>query len=60
MKRMARVEAEIAAIQKDGVVIKKHCSATPNEVQAAIRSYKQKLEEAEASVLGTGIRSSER
>jgi hypothetical protein len=40
LKRMAKVEAELAAIQKDGVVIKKHCNATPDEVQKAIRDYR--------------------
>jgi hypothetical protein len=52
LKRMATIEAHLAAIQKDGVVIKRHCSATPDEVQAAIRAYKEKSKEAEALVLG--------
>jgi hypothetical protein len=52
LKRMAQVEAELAAVQKDGIVIKTHCSATPDEVQAAIHSYKQKLRDAEVLVLG--------
>jgi hypothetical protein len=33
-------------------VIKEHCSATPEEIQAAIRTYKQTLDEAVA--YGTG------
>lgn len=41
LKRMAAIEAELASIQKDGAVIKQHCSATPDEIQAAIRAYQQ-------------------
>jgi hypothetical protein len=29
LARMAKIEADLAVIQKDGVAIKKHCSATP-------------------------------
>jgi hypothetical protein len=52
LQRMAVVEADLAAIQKAGAAIKRHCPATPNEVQAAIRTYKEKLQNAEAMVLG--------
>jgi hypothetical protein len=51
-KRMATIEADLAAIQKDGAAIKRHCSATADEVQAAIRAYKQKLRDAEVLALG--------
>jgi hypothetical protein len=34
------------------VLIKKHCSATPDEVQAAIQAYKQKHYDAECLVVG--------
>jgi hypothetical protein len=52
LKRRAKVAAELAAIQKEGVVIKEHCTATADEVQAAIRAYKQKLHDAEVLALG--------
>jgi hypothetical protein len=52
LKRTARIEADLVAIQKDGAVIKRHCRAKPSEVQAAIRAYKQKLQEAQNLVLG--------
>jgi hypothetical protein len=55
LKRMAKVEAELAAIQKDGVVIKQHCNATPEDIQKAVRDYKQKVREAEALVLGLEV-----
>jgi hypothetical protein len=52
LKRLAKVEADLATIAKDGAIIKKHCTATPDEIQAAIKAYKQELSEAEAMVLG--------
>jgi aspartate ammonia-lyase len=52
LKRMAKIEADLATIQKDGAAIKKHCSATADEVQAAIRAYKEKLQDAEYLVAG--------
>ena len=33
LARMARIEADLATIQKDGLVIKKYCSATPEQIQ---------------------------
>jgi hypothetical protein len=52
LRRLEKIEAELAAIAKNGAFIKKHCSATADEIQAAIRAYKQKLHDAEALVLG--------
>ncbi len=46
------MDADLARIQNDGAVIRKHCDASPTEVQAAIRKYKKKLEEADLVVLG--------
>ena len=31
----------------------KHCDATPDEIQAAVRDYKKALKDAEAGVLGS-------
>ena len=53
LKRAKKVDADLARIQKDGAVIRKHCDASPDEVQAAIRKYKKELANAEALVLGT-------
>ena len=52
LARMAKVEVDLATIQKDGVVIKQHCSATPDQIQKAIKAYKQKRSDAEALALG--------
>jgi hypothetical protein len=53
LRRMAKIEADLATIQKDGAAIKKHCTATANDLQAAIRAFKQRYRDAEALVLGT-------
>ena len=50
--RMAKIETDLVTIQKDGLVIKKHCSATPEQIQDAIKAYKQKRQDAEALALG--------
>jgi chromosome segregation ATPase len=52
LARMAKIEADLATIQKDGLVIKNHCSATPEQIQAAIKAYKKKRDDAEALVVG--------
>jgi len=52
LKRQAQVEAALAAIQRDGAVIKKHCSATPEEIQVAIRAYQKRHHDAQCLVLG--------
>jgi hypothetical protein len=52
LKRMAKIDADLAVIQRDGVVIKRHCSASADEVQAAINAFKEKLDRAETMALG--------
>jgi hypothetical protein len=47
-KRLLKIDAMLAVIERDGSVIRKHCSAPPEEVQAAIRKYKKRTDEAEA------------
>jgi hypothetical protein len=47
------LRTDLAAIQKDGVVITKHCSATPDQIQDAIKAYKKKQHDAECMVAGT-------
>jgi hypothetical protein len=48
LKRMTQVDAMLAVIERDGPAIKKHCKATPAEIQTAIRKYKRRVAEAEA------------
>jgi hypothetical protein len=52
LKRLAKVAYSLTIIQRDGAVIKRHCSATPDEIQAAIRAHKQEHHDAEALALG--------
>ena len=52
LKRAEKADAALARIQKDGVAIKKHCEAPADEIQAAIRKYKKKLNDAEAMAAG--------
>ena len=51
-KRLEKIEAAVARIQKDGAVIRQHCDASPAEVQAAIQLYKKQLSDAEAGAVG--------
>jgi hypothetical protein len=52
LKRMAQVDAALAVIQRDGAVVKKHCSATPEEIQAAIQAYRERQHDAQCLVMG--------
>lgn len=52
LARMVKVEVDLTTIQKDGVVIKQHCSATPDQIQEAIKAHKKKRSDAEAMALG--------
>ena len=53
LKRTRKIKADLDRIQKDGAIIKKHCTATDGEIQKAIRRYKKELKDAEAQVLGS-------
>ena len=46
MKRIETVNADLERIQRDGAVISKHCDASDEEIQGAIRSYQKELREA--------------
>jgi hypothetical protein len=52
LARLAEIDVDLATIQKDGVVIKKHCTGTPEQIQSAIKAYKLKLRDAEALAMG--------
>jgi hypothetical protein len=55
LKRLGQVEKALADIAKNGAVIKKHCKATSDEIQAAIRDYKAQLKDAEAEALAAQL-----
>jgi hypothetical protein len=52
LARITKIEAALVTINKDGAVIKKHCDASPEQMQAAIRTFKEKFRDAEALNLG--------
>ena len=47
--RLARIDALLNRVQKDGAVIRKHVDGTEQDVQKAIKDYQEKLNKAEAS-----------
>jgi hypothetical protein len=55
--RFAKVDRVLATLERERAVIKKHCAATPDKIQAAIQAYKAKLREAESLVLGMQLAS---
>jgi hypothetical protein len=52
LARIIEIEAALAVIEKDGAVIKKHCDASPAEVQAAVQRFQKKFRDAETLNLG--------
>jgi small-conductance mechanosensitive channel len=52
LERLAKIDGDLATIQKDGAIIKKHCSATPDEIQAAIQAFKKTHHDAKCLVAG--------
>jgi hypothetical protein len=52
LKRLRKIERDLVVIQRDGAVIKRDCTASPAEIQAAIRVHKQERHDAEALALG--------
>jgi len=52
LKRMQQIERDLGVIQRDGAAIKKHCCATPEEIQTAIKAFKKRHDDARNLVLG--------
>ena len=48
----ARIDADLSAMEKKLAVIAKHCTATADEIQAAIEEHKRALHDAECLVSG--------
>ncbi len=53
LKRLGKVEALLAQIERDGAIVKKHCGASPEQIQAAIKIFQKELDRARALVLGS-------
>jgi hypothetical protein len=48
----ARIDAQLAALERDGAALKKRCNPSLAEVQAAIAAYRAELEEAKTIAIG--------
>ncbi len=44
------LDSRLAEIQREGAIVKKHCTATPAEIQAAIKAYQHELGTRQAMV----------
>ena len=52
----AKLDAELAALDRELAVIDAHCEATPDQIQAAYRAYKKRLDDAIAATTGALLR----
>lgn len=52
LKRIAEIDLRLARIQKEGVIIKKHCSAGPEEIRAHASRWAKHLYDMECFKLG--------
>lgn len=48
LKHVAEIDSRLAQIQRDGATIKRYCTASPEEIRAAVREYAAELDRAEA------------
>jgi chromosome segregation ATPase len=51
LRRLDAIPGQLDRIEREGAAIKKHCTATPKEIQAAIKAYQKKRHDAECLVL---------
>jgi hypothetical protein len=55
LKRSEKVDVLLAQIECEGAIIKKHCDASPDEIQAAIKTFQKKLNVAQTLVMGAEV-----
>jgi len=55
LKRVAKIDTELAIIQREGVAIKKHCAASPDEIRAEADKHAKELQDAENHELGLAL-----
>ena len=48
----AAIDAELAKLAREQTIIRKHCTATGKQIQAATRAYQQELEDAVNAAMG--------
>ena len=51
LKRSEKVDALLNQIERDGAIIKKHCDASPDEIQAAIKTFQKRLRDVRALIV---------
>jgi chromosome segregation ATPase len=51
MRRSEKIAAVLAQIEREGAVVKKHCAASPDEIQAEIQAFQERLNLAEGRAL---------
>jgi len=52
LKRLAEIDTQLAEIQKEGAIIKRHCHASADEIRSAASAYAKKLYDEECYKLG--------
>ncbi len=50
--RAGEIESRLAKLNREGAAIKKHCEASDDEIQTAIRIYKAEVKKAETGIVG--------
>ena len=55
LKRVAEIDARLSVIAKEGAIIKKHCTATTEEIRAAANAHAEELRNKEAYALGVEL-----
>jgi hypothetical protein len=49
---IADIDAELADLAREQAILKRHCTATPKEIQATAKAYKRELENAANAAVG--------
>lgn len=52
LKRLAEIDKQLLHIQREGAAIKKHCTASADEIRAAVAKHVKELHDAETLELG--------
>jgi hypothetical protein len=52
LRRIDAINGQLDMIEREGAVIKKHCTATPEQIQTAIKTFQKKHYDAECLILG--------
>jgi hypothetical protein len=49
---IADIDAELADLAREEAILKRHCTATPKEIQATAKAYQRELENAANAAVG--------